>query len=302
MLILGRDDVERLLDLDQLVVALRDVHVQLSAGGVSMPPRIAASVPEREGFLAAMPAYVPGLPLGAKLVSVFPHNVDVPSHNALIALFDARTGAPAAVMDGGYITGARTAAAAALAMKTLARPDARILAIVGTGVQARWHHRLFSHVRPWDEVRIAGRDARKASVLAAELGAVAVETIEDAVRGADVVAATTHPADPVVRREWLRHGVHVSSVGFNPGHWEIDRETVRDAKVVVELRAAALAPPPAGATELQGYEGAAELGEVLAGTRPGRESDAEITLYKSVGVAAQDLAAAAVVLAAQRAT
>jgi alanine dehydrogenase len=299
LLILGRGDVERLLDLDVLLEALRDVHIRLSSGGTSMPPRIAAHVPELDGFLAAMPAHVPGVGLGAKLVTVFPHNTGVPSHNAVVALFDPATGAPTAVMDGGYITAVRTAAAAALAMTTLARPEARTLAILGTGVQARSHHRLFTHVRGWDEVRIAGRDHAKASELAAELGAVAAGSWEEAVRGADVVAATTHPVDPVVCREWLAPGTHVSSVGFNAGHWEIDRDTVAGAKVVVELRAAALAPPPAGATELQGLDDAAELGEVLAGTRPGREDGDEITLYKSVGIAAQDLAAAAVVIAAR---
>jgi ornithine cyclodeaminase len=300
MVTITRAEVEQLLDLDLLLAALARVHIELSAGSGSMPPRNAAAVPERDGLLLAMPACVPGVALGCKLVSVFPQNEHVDSHHALIALFDEETGEPTAVMDGSYITGARTAATAALALQALARPDARVLAILGTGVQARWHHRLFTRARAWEEIRVAGRTEAKVAAFAAELGARPVGSWEEAIRGADVVAAATHPGEPVVRRAWLAPGTHVSSVGFNPAGREVDEATVADAKVVVELRAAALAPPPAGASELVGVRAVhAELGEILAGTRPGRESRDELTLYKSVGIAAQDLAAAALVLAAR---
>jgi alanine dehydrogenase len=300
MLVLTRAEVEELLDLDALEEALAEAHAELAAGAVSMPPRIAAFAPE--GLLAAMPAYVPSAGLGAKLVTLFPGNTDRPTHQAAIVLFDPETGSPTALLDGTYITEARTAGAAALAARLLARDDARTLAILGTGAQARSHHAAFSRLRDWDEIRIAGRDASKADALAAEVGATASASFEEAVRGADVVAAATHSAEPVVLREWLAPGAHVSSVGFPGNGSELDPAIVREATLVVETRDA-LAPPPAGAPELQGLgESAvhAELGELVAGTRPGRSAPEEITLYKSVGVAVQDLAAAALVVAAAR--
>ena len=158
-------------------------------------------------------------------------------------------------------------------------------------------------MRPIDEIRVASRDRAKAEALAKEIGGVAVDSYEDAIRGADVVAATTHAVEPVVRREWLKPGTHVNSVGLNPAGREVDEQTVADATLVVESRASALAPPPAGAPELVGVDPAhvhAELGELVTGAKPGRRSRDEITLYKSVGVAVQDAAAAALVLAAAR--
>jgi alanine dehydrogenase len=300
MLVLTRAEVEELLDLDDLVEALARAHAELSAGSVSMPPRIASFAPD--GLLAAMPAYVPSAGVGAKLVTLFPGNVDRPTHQATIMLFDPETGTPAALLDGTYVTEARTAGAAALAARLLARPEAKTLAILGTGAQARSHAAAFARLRDWDEIRIAGRDRAKAEQLAAEIGATASASFEEAVRGADVVAATTHSREPVVLREWLSPGTHVSSVGFPGEGSELDPAIVRDATLVVETRAA-LAPPPAGAPELQGLDGSAvhaELGELVAGTRPGRATPEEITLYKSVGVAVQDLAAAALVVAAAR--
>jgi alanine dehydrogenase len=302
MLVLTRSEVEELLDLDALVDALAAAHAELSAGTVSLAPRVAAFADE-DGLLGAMPAHVPGIGLGCKLVTLFPHNRDRPTHQAMIALFDPGTGSPVALLDGTYITATRTAAGAALAARLLARPDARVLAVLGTGVQARAHLRAFAPVRPWDEVRVAGRDATRAAALAAETGATAAPSFEDAVRGADVVAATTHSPEPVVRRGWVAPGVHVGSVGYAVPGSELDLELVRAADVLaVESRLSSFSPPPAGAVELDGIDpgAAVELGELVAGTRPGRTSAEQITVYKSVGVAAQDLAAAALVLAAAR--
>ena len=297
MLLLTRSDVEELLDLDELVDALARAHERLSAGEVSMPPRVAALVPEREALLGAMPAYVPGDALACKLVSLFPQNRDRQTHQAAIMVFDHENGTPAALMDGTYITAARTAAGSALATRRLARDDARVLAILGTGVQARSHAVALARVRAFDEVRVAGRTREKVEELADELGAIACTSFEEALRGADVVAATTHADAPVVRRAWLDAGVHVNSVGLNPAGREVDEATVREATLVVESRASSFAPPPAGAPELVGVDPsrAAELGE-----RPQRRSPEEITLYKSVGVAVQDAAAAALVLEAAR--
>jgi ornithine cyclodeaminase len=179
-----------------------------------------------------------------------------------------------------------------------------VLAVLGAGVQARTHADALRRVRDFGEIRIASRDAARAAELARELGAEAAGSFEEAVRGADVVAATTHATEPIVLREWLEPGAHVNSVGANPaGRGEVDPAIVRDAAVLaVEFRESTLAPPPAGASEFR--EGAppsvVELGELVAGTKPGRASLEEITLYKSVGVAVQDAAAAALVLAAAR--
>ncbi len=300
MLVLSRSDVEALLDLAELERALARAHAELSSGVASMPPRIAAFA--ESGLLGAMPAYLSSAGLGCKLVTLFPGNTDRPTHQAAIMLFDPMTGTPVVLMDGTYVTEARTAGAAALATRLLAREDASVLAILGTGAQARAHARAFASVRDWSEVRVAGRDAAKARALAEELGATAASSFEDAVRGADVVAATTHSPEPVVRREWLSPGTHVSSVGATQSGGEVDAAIVAASTLVVETRAALL-PPPAGAAELAGLDPEAvhaELGELVSGGRPGRTTSGETTLYKSVGVAVQDLAAAALVLAAAR--
>jgi alanine dehydrogenase len=305
VIVLNQAEVRELLDLDRLVDALADAHAELSAGKTSMPPRIAALVPEREALLGVMPAYLPSAGLACKLVTLFPQNRDRETHQAAIVVFDPENGTPLALMDGTYVTATRTAAGSALATRLLAREDARVLAIIGTGVQARTHARALPRVRPIEEIRVAGRHRARAAALAEELGpgARAVDSYEDALRGADVVAATTHATEPVVRREWLDPGTHVNSVGLNPSGREVDEATVAEAKLVVESRDSALAPPPAGAPELVGIDPGrvhAELGELVSGAKPGRASRDELTLYKSVGVAVQDAAAAALVLSAAR--
>jgi ornithine cyclodeaminase/alanine dehydrogenase-like protein (mu-crystallin family) len=305
VIFLSEAEVRELLDLDELVDALAAAHRDLSAGDASMPPRIAAMVQERQGLLGVMPAYLPSAGLACKLVTLFPQNIDRHTHQAVIVVFDPENGTPLAVMDGTYITATRTAAGSALATRLLARDDAEVLALLGTGVQARSHARALPRVRAFSEIRVAGRDRSRAKALAEEIGphARAVSSYEEAIRGSDVVAATTHATEPIVRREWLSPGVHVNSVGLNPSGREVDGQTVADALLVVESRESALAPPPAGAPELVGVSPAdvhAELGELVAGTKPGRSSQDEITLYKSVGVAVQDVAAAALVLAAAK--
>ncbi|WP_245726760.1 ornithine cyclodeaminase family protein [Streptomyces longwoodensis] len=187
-------------------------------------------------------------------------------------------------------------------------------AVLGTGVQARSHARAICRVRPIREIRVAGRDAVKATALAEELSARfegevrAVSGYAEALDGADIAAATTHAVEPVVRRSWLTPGVHITSVGYNPAGREVDDATIAEALVCVESRRAALAPFPAGSNDLlvpirDGLITAdhvhAELGELLAGSRPGRTAPDQITLYTSVGVAAQDAAATLVVAAAR---
>ena len=303
MRLLSQAQVRDLLDLDELVDALAEAHADLTAGSASMPPRTAALVSEREGLLGVMPSYLPSAGLACKLVTLFPHNRDRETHQALICVFDPANGTPLALMDGTYITATRTAAGSALATRLLAREDAHVLAILGTGVQAHSHARALPRVRRIDEIRVASRDREKAKAFAAEIGGLAADSYEQAVRGADIVAATTHATEPVIRRAWLEPGTHVNSVGLNPSGREVDEATVADAVLVVESRESALAPPPAGAPELAGVDPSrvyAELGELVSGVKPGRRSEQEITLYKSVGVAVQDAAAAALVLKAAR--
>ncbi len=285
MLVLTRTDVEELLDLDKLVDALAAAHTELAADSAKLVPRV--GVFSGSGVLGAMPGYAPSAGLGCKLVTLFEGNRDRPTHQALIALFEPETGTPAALMDGTYITAMRTAAAAALATKLLSRPESSVLAILGTGVQSRSAQEMFPRVRDFTEVRVAGRGE-----------------FEEAVRGADVVHCTTGSPEPIVRWDWLQPGTHVSSVGYGHGGSELDPELVSRADLVaVEQRDSAFAPLPAGAPELdpRGRDGVVELGEILAGTRDGRSSGEQITLYKSVGLAIQDLAAAALVLDAARA-
>jgi ornithine cyclodeaminase len=316
MLILNRSQVEALLDVDALIDALASAMADLSAGRASVPDRVAALVPEHEGFLAAMPGFVPSAKvLMSKLVSLFPRNAgtELPTHQAVIVVFDSDSGQPVALLDGTAITAIRTGACSALSARLLARPDADVLAILGTGVQARSHARAMRRVMPIRRIRVAGRDYAKAVALAAELSdtlqadAQAVETYREALQGAGVACATTHSAEPVIRRSWLTPGVHVTSVGY--GGREIDDATVADALVCVESRRSALAPFPSGSNDLlmpirDGVITAdhvhAELGELVAGIKPGRSSPDQITLYKSVGVAVQDAAAAALVLMAAR--
>jgi alanine dehydrogenase len=308
VLVLSRRDVESLLDRRELIDAVASAMADLSAGRAAAPDRVAATVAAHDALLAAMPGYVPSLgALTAKLVSLFPHNAGgpLPTHQALLGAFDTETGEPLAVMDATALTELRTAAGSALSARLLARADARILAIAGTGVQARAHARAVALVRDIAELRVAGRSPAKAEAVAEELRAEglparASTSFEDAVRGADIVCATTHALEPVIRREWLAPGVHVTSVGYNPAGRELDAATMADALVVVESRATALAPPPAGANEVTRVD--AEIGELVAGTHPGRTAADQITVYKSVGVAVQDAAAASLVLARARET
>jgi len=292
LLVLSRPDVERLLDVDVLLERLERAFVELSAGRASVPPRVAAFAPA--GLLAAMPGYVDGV-LAAKLVALFPGHE--PSHQALIAVFDSETGTPLAVMDGTHITAVRTGASSAVATRALAREDARVLAVIGAGVQGRSHLDAVTRVRRFEEVRVATRTFEQAAALAEELDAIAMESFEEAVRGADVVCCCTHSSEPVLRHEWLSPGAHVTSVGASLDGPELDPETVGAGLLCVESRVA-FQPPPAGSFELQDLDPAAavELGEVLAGTRPGRTSDSQLTVHKSMGHAVEDAAAAALVL------
>lgn len=289
-LLLEPGAVEPFLDPEALLPVLQRALEELSAGRATAPPRIA--VRTADGLLAAMPGMAGGA-LGAKLVTVFAgnHARGLPGHQALIALFDGATGAPVAILDGTAITAARTGVVSALATRALAREDARVLAILGTGVQAHSHWNAVRRVRPFTEVRVAGRTPTRVRARAEAWGAQACASFEAAVRGADVICACTHAAEPIVHRTWLSPGAHVNSVGI--GGRELDAETIAAGLLAVEARTA-FAPFPTGAYELQGMdaERGVELGAILAGAQSGRRSRDEITVFKSVGHAVEDVATA----------
>src|SRR4051794_15222824 len=231
VLVLGKEEVSALLDLDALIDALALAMADLSAGRASVPDRIGAVVSEVDGRLLAMPGYVPSQgSLVTKLVTLFPRNAGtaLPTHQAVIVVFDPATGEPTALLDGTVITAVRTGACSALSARLLAREDASVMAVLGTGVQARSHTRAVVRVRPIRELRVAGRDAGRARDLAAELGrelgveARGAGSYEEALADADVACATTHASEPVVRRAWLSPGAHVISVGYNPAGREVD--------------------------------------------------------------------------------
>jgi ornithine cyclodeaminase/alanine dehydrogenase-like protein (mu-crystallin family) len=283
VLILSRTDVRALLDVDALIEGLAEGFVQLSRGEASAPPRGAAFT--ADGFLGGMPGYVPGA-LGAKLVTLFAQAE--PAHKALIVLFDEHDGTPLAVMDGTEITAVRTAAASAVAARELSRADALVLAVVGASVQGESHARVLPRVREFGEIRIASRSESRAAELAEAVGGRALP-VEEAVRGADVVCLCTDADQPVLDPAWLAPGAHVGSVGYGR---ELPVELAQRGPLVVESRVA-FDPPPAGAFELQGLDpdAAAELGEVVAGARAGRSDAEEVTVYKSMGHAIEDVVA-----------
>lgn len=295
ILMLNEAEVQRLLDPDALLDALAEGFKAQSSNLVDAPKRNEVSVPDA-GFLLAMPGYQPGREITIKLVSVFHGNsrLGIPSHQALICLFDPTTGTPLAFMDGTYITALRTAGAAALSTRLLAQIDTHVLAIIGAGVQARSHLMMLPRVRQFNEIRIASRHIAHAGQLAAtDPRACAVETAEQAMRGANVVCLCTSSGEPVINTDWLTPGMHITSVGYMPPGGELDPRVIALSRLFVETRLA-FQPPPAGCGELVGFDASVgtELGEVLLGLRQGRQSKEEITVYKAMGHVCEDMAAA----------
>jgi alanine dehydrogenase len=297
ILILSQGDVRSLLDLREMLDALESAFIDFSAGRASVPPRLAARTDS--GLLGAMPGYLPGVALEAKLVTVFPNNNDrgIPSHQGLVVLFHEDDGSPLAVMDAMHITAMRTAGGAAVSVRALASQDARVLAILGAGTQGHSHLATIPLTRDFTEIRVASRNREHAADLARnDNRAVVYDSFEEAVRGAEVICCCTDAREPIIHYEWLKPGAHVTAVGgtFGP---ELDAETIQRGHIFVEWRGAAENPPPAGAHELQGVgpETVTEMGEVLSENRPGRESSEEITVYKSTGHAIEDAAAARIV-------
>jgi thiomorpholine-carboxylate dehydrogenase len=299
VLILDEAGVRKFLDMRTLIPAVERALRALSAGEVAQPLRVMLPVAGQGGFLGSMPAYT-GAQLGAKLVTFFPNNKGIPTHHALVVLFKPETGEPLAVMDGRLITEMRTAAVSAAATHALARRDSAVLGILGSGVQAHSHLEALRLVRDFREVRVWS--PRSASEFADRFGVRLARSAEEAVRGADVVLVATTSRTPVLQGEWLSPGMHINAVGAPRPDWrELDDQVLRKAKLYVEQREAASRE---SGDVIAAGKIFAEIGEVFGRGKAGRESAAEITLFKSVGVAVEDLASAELVyrnaLAARR--
>lgn len=298
VLVLNEGEVTALLDLGRLLDELDDGFRALSAGEVNAPERNEIAVPG-DSFLLSMPGVRKGGHLTVKVVTVFEDNygAGLPSHLATINLYDPGTGACLALMDGTYITAIRTSAAAAVSTRLLAREDARVLTVLGAGVQGLNHLQVFPLVREFEEIRLGSDHYEDAHALADRHPNVdAIDDIEQAVRSSDVVALATHSANPVIEPDWVRPGTHVSSVGYKPPEGELPRRLLEESSLFVETRLA-FEPTPVGSAELAGLdsEAATELGEVLLGTRPGRRHRDEITVYKAMGHVIEDVVAAEMV-------
>jgi alanine dehydrogenase len=290
MKFLDEQAVHRVLRMDALIPAMEQALHLLSSGRAMQPLRNVLPLDAYGGFFLSMPAYVSGQ-LGAKLVTFYPRNQGMPTHHALIMLFRPETGEPLVVMDGRLITEMRTAAVSAAATKLLARPDASSLAILGSGVQARSHLEAMRLVRNFGDVRVWS--PHNAAAFAQEHGVRAAASAEDAVRGADVVVVATTSGKPVLSGRWLSPGVHVNAVGAPRPDWrELDDEVLARCRLYVESREAA--SRESGDVIAAGSI-FAEIGEVITGTHPGRQRADDITLFKSVGVAVEDIASAGLV-------
>ena len=290
LLVLDEPAVQQRLQYPDLIPAIADALAALSAGRVVQPVRAVLPVAPHQGFFALMPAYAGAL--GAKLVTFYPKNVGIHTHHAIIVLFKAETGEPLAVMDGRLITEMRTAAASAVATQHLARPNASVLGILGSGVQAKSHLAALRHVRAFREVRVWS--PRNAAAFAQRHGVTAVATAADAVRGADVVVVAANATTPILQGRWLSPGTHVNAIGATRPEWrELDDDLVTTARIFVDSREAALRE---SGDVIAARREVTEIGTVVAGVAPGRRSAEEITLFKSVGVAVEDVAAAALVL------
>jgi ornithine cyclodeaminase/alanine dehydrogenase-like protein (mu-crystallin family) len=284
------------LDLFHIVDAVSSALIAISRNEVSAPPRIAARA--TAGLLGTMPAWVPGVGLAAKVVSVFStagtngHS----AHEGVVALFDEETGAPLALMNASELTAARTAAVATVSMRALANAHPAKIAVVGSGVQARAQLAILATVAPDVPVVVGGRNQAVARQVAAGHPSGSSGSIEAAVTDADVIFCCTGSRTPVIKRAWIAAGAHVSSVGGSDGP-ELDADTIRDGSLFVEWEGAVTAPPPAGAHEFQDVSGkdTTLLGAVLDGSRPGRALASDLTVFKSTGHAAFDVAAASVV-------
>jgi ornithine cyclodeaminase/alanine dehydrogenase-like protein (mu-crystallin family) len=298
---LSESDVRAALPLPDLIPAMEAALAAFSAGGIDQPVRTVIGVRERS-FFALMPAFHREQSiLGAKLVTIFPGNSErrLPTHLAAISLFDTETGELMAVMDGRYITEVRTAAVSAVSVRYLARPDAKVLAILGSGVQARSHLEMLSMVNQFAEARAWSPTPEHLARFARECPIRAAASAEEAVRGADVVVLATDMVTPAIESAWVDDGAHVISIGAcRRSHRELDPALIARGRLVVDSREAALLE---SGDIVQGIAEAyfaashvgPELGDIVAGRAPGRADARQVTVFKSLGLAIEDVAAAA---------
>jgi alanine dehydrogenase len=302
VLVLNQEEVERLLDMEGCIEAMAGALASLARGEVHVPLRFVVKPEAEPSLIGLMPAHRAGdSPLySLKTVCVFPDNPQrgLDAHQGTVTLFDGETGEVRALMNASAITAIRTAAVSAVATRLLAREDARELGVLGSGVQARSHLEALRLVRDFDRVRIYSLTAQHAQALADEAGAEVADSAEEAVRGADVVVTATSSVAPVLERGWLKEGAHVNVVGGRPPEMrELDSATIADSAFYVDRRESAeneafdyrdaLESGAIGPGHIRG-----EIGEVLIGAAPGRQSPQELTVFRSLGLAVEDLAAA----------
>ncbi len=307
VLVLGDGDVEELLSIEECIPVMEEALVALARGECHMPLRSVLAPERAAGLMGLMPAFLGGRApaYGIKVISVFPGNRDlgIDSHQGAVLLMSPDTGENLALVNASALTGIRTAAVSALATRLLARGDAGDLALVGAGVQAIYHLDAMAAVRDLRRVRVTSRTGETARCFAREHGPrfsfpiEAVDSVEEAVRDADLVVVATTATSPVVRGAWFAPGAHVNVIG-GPGACEVDDDALARSALFLDDRTAA-------ENESAEYRGAVAsgaigwehvrgtIGEVLAGLRPGRTSSQEVTLFKSLGIAVEDVAAAA---------
>ncbi len=308
ILVLSHAEVLELLPMKECIAVMREALNALAAGKTHQPLRTIIRPPDARGVMGLMPSYVSGdsAAFGLKAICVFPGNPakGLDSHQGAVLLFSAETGELLAMMNASAITAIRTAAVSGVATDLLARTDACNLALIGSGVQARSHLVAMSEVRSIKRCRIASRHIEHAKDFCEEMrpdfpfALEPVETVEEALAGADLIVTTTTAVEPIVRREWIAAGAHLNLVGSStPNTREVDSETMAAVSLFVDRRESTI--NEAGDYLLAAREGAigpnhirAEIGEVLKGDRPGRTSPDEITCFKSLGLAVEDLFAA----------
>ena len=313
-LLLSESDVRRLLDLDALRDAMADALAQYSTGRAKQPLRTVVPLGSR-AVMAVMPALVPtNDALGTKIVTLIPANAarGLPTHLATIVMMSAETGELEAILDGRYITEVRTAAVSAVATERLARPAAGTLALIGSGVQAKSHLEALVRIRQLADVRVWSPTREHRERFAETVGAVgpvrATDNAETAVRGADLIVLATSAVEPVLESAWVDDGAHILSVGAClPNQREMDPALVTRARLFVDSRIGAF--KEAGDVVMGIRDGLfdeshviGELGEIVAETVEGRGSPSEVTIFKSLGMAVEDVVTARVVVEAARAT
>lgn len=311
--ILSADDVRQALPMGEAIAGMKGAFAQLSAGEAKVPLRSQIAVPDRGGVSIFMPAYLTGTgDMAVKVVSVFPENAqrDLPTIHGVVLALDTQTGRPLALMEGGTLTAIRTGAGSGAATDLLAREDASVAAIIGSGVQARTQLEAVCTVRSIREVRVYSLTAEHARAFAREMAGrgpipdsiVVADTAAEAVRNADVICTATTSSEPVFPGDLLSAGTHVNAVGsFRTTMQEVDVTTIRRSLVVVDSLEAAMEEAgdlviPIEAGDVDKDHIHAELGEIVNGQRPGRTDEEQITYFKSVGVAVQDAIAAGIAL------